>query len=98
MAIDTAVKRQSAIFARRCPWMRRFTVPLPSGSVVQGDRQQLAGVYRGIEAAETGVVEGLPADQVIKPTQRTTLIWPAARTSAVVPTKRTSTIYPNRRK
>lgn len=47
--IDTVAKRNSAIATRRLPWFRRFA-PIPSGSVDQGDRQQLGFVYRGIDA------------------------------------------------
>ena len=51
MAIDNAAKRRSAIMTRRLPWFRRFQ-PGPDGTIDQGDRQQLAFVYRGILASE----------------------------------------------
>lgn len=55
--MDTAVKRQSAIGVS-LPWRGP---PLPSGSVDQGDRQQLGYVYRGIlaEEADILIVSGL---------------------------------------
>lgn len=49
MAIDSEAKRRSAIATRRLPWFRRF-IPLPDGSIGQGDRQSLAFVYSGIAA------------------------------------------------
>lgn len=51
MAIDTAAKRRSAVATRRLPWFRRF-LPAPDGAIEQGDRQQLAFVYAGIEVEE----------------------------------------------
>lgn len=58
MPIDTAPKRLSAIATRRLPWFRRFALPAPDSAVDQGDRQQLALVYRGVLAGE--VVEPDP--------------------------------------
>ena len=45
MSIDTRAKRHNATFARRLPWMRRFTVPLPDGDIDFRTRAQLAGHY-----------------------------------------------------
>ncbi len=59
MAIDTQLKRMSAVGSRRLPWMRRFT-PSPDASVDQADRQHVAFVYRGIAA-------GSPASIVAGP-------------------------------
>lgn len=47
MAIDTAAKRQSAIMVLM-PF--RLCVPIPDGSIDQGDRQTLALAYSGILA------------------------------------------------
>lgn len=55
--IDTPAKRCSAIATRRLPWFRRF-MPLPDATMDQGDRQQLAFVYRGILAGELEVAHG----------------------------------------
>ena len=49
--IDSPAKRCSAIATRRLPWFRRFA-PLADGTMDQGDRQQLAFVYRGVLAEE----------------------------------------------
>ena len=51
MALDTKLKRMSAVGVRRLPWMRRFT-PSPESSVDQADRQHVGFSYRGILAAE----------------------------------------------
>lgn len=51
MAIDTVAKRRSALATRRLPWFRRFHAPVADGTIDQGDRQQLAFVYRGILSA-----------------------------------------------
>lgn len=48
MAIDSPAKRRSAIATRRLPWFRRFSVPLPDGTISQADRQHLGHVYSGI--------------------------------------------------
>jgi len=57
--MTTAAKRYSAIFPLRT-WGR---VVLPDGTIDQGDRQALAGVYSGILAAEPVVPEE-PAAEV----------------------------------
>jgi hypothetical protein len=57
MAIDTAAKRNSAIATRRLPWMRRFAPPT-DGTIDQGDRQQVAFVYRGILSGLLDIVTG----------------------------------------
>lgn len=49
MAINTEARRRSAIATRRLPWFRRF-IPLPDGTISQGDKQSLAFVYSGIDA------------------------------------------------
>jgi hypothetical protein len=54
--IDTPQKRLSALARRRLPWLRRFTLPIPDGTIDQGDRQQVAFVYRGILAGAAEVV------------------------------------------
>lgn len=48
MAIDTAAKRHSAI-NWGLPWR---TMPLPDGTIDQGDRQHVALMYSGILASE----------------------------------------------
>ena len=48
MAIDTRDKRSSAIHVS-LPW--RGLLPLPDGSLNQGDRQHTAYMYRGILAS-----------------------------------------------
>lgn len=55
MAIDTATKRHGALAARRLPWMRRFTIPRPDGSIAAGDRAQLLSTWRGFWEAVTGI-------------------------------------------
>lgn len=52
MAIDSPAKRQSAIATRRLPWFRRFSVPVPDGTIDDADRQQLGMAYRGIAVGE----------------------------------------------
>lgn len=52
MAVDTQVKRQSAIATRRLPWFRRFAVPVPDSTIDQGDRQTGAFCYAGVLAEE----------------------------------------------
>ncbi len=47
MSVDTTNKRYSAIHVG-CPW--RSSLPIPDGSVDQGDRQHVAGLYRGVLA------------------------------------------------
>lgn len=66
MAIDTAAKRLSAIAVRRLPWFRRFAVPLPDGEIDQGDRQQLALVYRGILATEAAAAFAVVGSSVFR--------------------------------
>lgn len=51
MAVDTKLKRISAVATRRLPWMRRF-VPSPESSVDAADRQHVAFLYRGVLAGE----------------------------------------------
>lgn len=46
--IDSALKRRSAVATRRLPWIVRRFPPAPDGTINQGDRQQLGGVYAGI--------------------------------------------------
>jgi hypothetical protein len=55
MPIDTPEKRRAALATRgrRLPWLRRFTIPRPDGSISQADRMQLAGIYSGIAPATT---------------------------------------------
>jgi len=67
MAIDSAAKRYSAMQAFNPV---AFHVPLPDGDVDQGDRQTLAGFYRGIPAGVLVLVVGLMriTFRVIKPT------------------------------
>ncbi len=48
MPIDTRDKRSSAVHVS-LPW--RGELPAPDGSLNQGDRQQAAQQYRGINAA-----------------------------------------------
>lgn len=50
MAIDTAAKRASALNA----FKRRRVLPIPDGTIGQGDRQHAAGFYSGILAADVG--------------------------------------------
>lgn len=50
MAIDTAAKRASAIGVGQC-W---DCFIIPDGSVDQGDRQTLSGLYGGILATTVG--------------------------------------------
>jgi hypothetical protein len=50
--IDTPQKRLSALARRRLPWLRRFTLPIPDGTIDQGDRQHILGLYSGIAAGE----------------------------------------------
>ena len=51
MAVDTAAKRASALgFA-----LFGIVLPVPDGTITQGDRQHLAGYYSGIS---TAVVSG----------------------------------------
>lgn len=47
MAIDSASKRASAMNIS-CPW--RSSLPLPDGTIDQGDRQHAAFMYSGILA------------------------------------------------
>lgn len=51
MAVDTAVKRYSALHAYRVP----YAVPLPDGTIAVGDRQTLAGAYSGIATTAAAV-------------------------------------------
>lgn len=53
--INTRNKRCSAML-RRLPWLRRFTLPTPDGTIELADRQQQAWVYTGI-AGEVAEVE-----------------------------------------
>lgn len=54
MGIDTVAKRQSALGQRwaRLPFGRRFSQPIPDGTIDQGDRQTSGFVYGGILAGE----------------------------------------------
>lgn len=45
MAVDTQAKRRS-IVNLGCPW--RGVLPIPDGTIGQGDRQTLLGLYSGI--------------------------------------------------
>ena len=51
MAIDSVAKRASAIL----PGMPRPILPIPDGTIAQGDRQAAAWLYSGILAAEPEV-------------------------------------------
>ncbi len=55
MAVDTKNKRYSAIHVG-CPW--RSSLPIPDGTVDQGDRQHVAGFYRGVLAAAAADADG----------------------------------------
>lgn len=55
MALDTALKRQSAIH-HGCPW--RGLLPIPDGTVDQVDRQVLAWLYSGISATVAAITSG----------------------------------------
>lgn len=52
MAVDTAAKRMSLV-GYGMPF--RLALPAPDGTIGQGDRQHLAGLYSGI-LASAGVV------------------------------------------
>lgn len=82
--IDTAAKRCSAIATRRLPWLRRF-VPIPAGSVDQGDRQQVAYVYRGILAEPAAViVTGPGTKEFVLPQRPTEFVLPQRQTEWVI--------------
>lgn len=51
MAVDTRDKRASASSLHFIVWN-----PLADNSINQGDRQQVQGIYRGIEAAELNIL------------------------------------------
>jgi hypothetical protein len=55
MAADTARKRYSAMHMG-CPW--RGVLPLPDGTVAQGDRQTVLFLYAGELLAEVIVISG----------------------------------------
>lgn len=50
-AVDTADKRGSVLN------MTGSVLPVPNGGIDAGDRAQLAGVYRGIVAAEAATLQ-----------------------------------------
>lgn len=58
MAVDTRQKRHSLIGYGLA---FRLTLPTSDGTLDVGDRQHLAGLYSGIEAASPPVVELYPA-------------------------------------
>lgn len=62
MAIDTNEKRASALGTRwaRLPFGRRFMGLIPDGLGNQGDRQQMAGDYRGILAGAPSALSPTP--------------------------------------
>jgi hypothetical protein len=81
VAIDTPAKRNSAIATRRLPWMRRF-LPIPASGVDQGDRQQVAFVYRGILAEEVATEGGFVSATVSLPPRVSATVSLPARVSA----------------
>lgn len=59
MAVDSRQKRTSMIsLGRRLPWFRRFTLPVPDGTIGDADKQQLVHMYSGIAAAEPSASSG----------------------------------------
>lgn len=52
--IDTAEKRRG-VMIRRLPWFRRFTIPLPDGTISRADRYQLGFGYRGLVAPDDAI-------------------------------------------
>jgi hypothetical protein len=63
MALDTAVKRLSAIHIG-CPW--RGMLPFPDASISQADRQHIAFLYRGVIAGDDEETVERPWANVIK--------------------------------
>ncbi len=53
MAVDTTNKRYSAMHIG-LPW--RTSLPIPDGTIDQGDRQQVAWLYRGVLASSGAVI------------------------------------------
>ena len=78
MAIDSKLKRMSAVGARRLPWMRRFT-PSPESSVDQADRQHVAFSYRGILAGAPLVTTFWPTLFAVLPPNNGHLVMPDQR-------------------
>lgn len=54
MAVDTAAKRASCI-GYGLPF--RIALPIPDATIAIGDRQHLVGLYAGIEAASSVVLQ-----------------------------------------
>lgn len=52
--VDTQLKRMSVLALRygRLPFGRRFTTPIPDGTISQADRQIIGAMYSGILAGE----------------------------------------------
>lgn len=79
MAIDTAAKRASALAVRaRLPWLRRLSVPIPSGAVTTQDRQHLGLNYIGILAASA-----YDAEDIFNRFCKSLQAWAAADASLV---------------
>ena len=83
MAIDTAAKRGSAINPG-CPW--RSHLPIPDGTIGQGDRQAVAFWYSGILA---GTATTTTPDIVFTlPARSMNATLPARSMNYTLPTRR----------
>ena len=84
----SAANRYSMLTSRfgRLPFGRRFAVPLPDGTMTQGDRQQLGFAYRGILA-------GSP-NAIFAPTRLAEVWLPGASITAVrIPAARVADVW-----